>query len=76
MNLMQRLTLLSFSMISNVPSFHRVVPRSMLLKRILTAPLLESFSIVAAIGVFGQDAVSKVVVFAPRVGNQDSQAPT
>lgn len=48
LNLRQRLTLLSFSRISKLPSFHLVVPRSRLVKRILTAPPLESLGIMVA----------------------------
>lgn len=52
LNLRQRLTLLSFSRISKVPSFHLVVPRSMLVKRILTAPPLESLGTVVAMAYY------------------------
>lgn len=52
LNLRHRLTLLSFSRISKVPSFHLVVPRSMLLKRILTAPPLESLGTVVAMAYY------------------------
>lgn len=52
LNLRQRLTLLSFSRISKVPSLHLVVPWSMLLKRILTAPLLESLGTVVAMAYY------------------------
>ena len=48
LNLRQRLTLLSFSSISKDPSFHLVVPRSMLEKRIFTAPLLQSLGTMVA----------------------------
>lgn len=42
LNFRHRLTLLSFSRISKVPSFHRMVPYSWLVMRILTTPPLES----------------------------------
>lgn len=52
LNRRQRLTLLSFSRISNVPSFHLVVPRSMLVKRILIAPPLESLGTMVAMAYY------------------------
>lgn len=52
LNLRQRLTLLSFSRISKVPSFHLVVPRSMPLRRILTAPPLESLGTMVAMAYY------------------------
>ena len=57
LNLRQRLTLLSFSKISKVPSFHLVVPRSILVNRILTAPPLESLGTKAAMAYYPDGAL-------------------